>query len=149
MEISELSISLDLPQISPTIDTSILKITHKLRLILKFVDSKKERNMSLSFPLSVGTVPTASTAISNPLDRRMITLSPPGFGAAEELEEHNNNYRAVHVRQQLDQWLFAPDYDDYIGQQSLSATCFGDSLPTYLDVLTEGNPPSPFIEQHI
>lgn len=55
--------------------------------------------MSLSFPLSIGTVPM----------------------------------EVMTVRPQANQWL---------------STSTSEKLPSYLDVLKEGNPPSPFLEDN-
>ncbi|OAD02994.1 hypothetical protein MUCCIDRAFT_109845 [Mucor lusitanicus CBS 277.49] len=118
----ELSLSIDLPHIAPQIQTDILQISHKLRLILKFQDSTKERNMSLSFPLTVGTVPHVRSSMDRG-DRRVLP---------EDID-------AIHVRQELDQWLLTPSdqhYDEF------------NKLPSYRDVLREGYPPSPFIEDN-
>lgn len=89
-----MSISLDLPHISPCIDTNILKISHQLQLLIQF---REEKSMSLSFPLSIGTVPM----------------------------------EVIAVQPQSSQWI---------------PSSLNDELPTYSDVLNEGNPPSPFIE---
>ncbi|GAA5802314.1 hypothetical protein HPULCUR_007778 [Helicostylum pulchrum] len=115
----KLTLVLDLPHIAPTMKTQILQICHKLRLILKFED-EGERNMSLSFPLSVGTVPG---------------LQSVGNNNAMLQEE------GLHVRQELDQWLLTPDHHYYTG--------YFDKLPSYMDAIEEGNPPSPFIEDNI
>lgn len=118
----ELSLSIDLPHIAPQIQTDILQINHKLRLILKFQDSTKERNMSLSFPLTIGTVPHVRSS----MDRGDHRVMP------EDID-------AIHVRQELDQWLLTPSdqhYDEF------------NKLPSYRDVLREGYPPSPFIEDN-
>jgi hypothetical protein len=122
--IVDFNLQLDLPHISPQITTTILQITHKLRLIVKFKDSSKERNMSLSFPLTIGTVPKLRSSIDSQEQAQL----PVG---------------EVHVRQELDQWLLTPD-DQY------SMPFFDDynKLPSYRDALREGNPPSPFLEDN-
>ncbi|KAI9487552.1 MAG: hypothetical protein EXX96DRAFT_553733 [Benjaminiella poitrasii] len=113
------TLSLDLPHIAPQIQTGILQISHKLRLTIKFKDRAKERDMSLSFALNIGTIP----------------------------EPHSSSNRTVniaHARQELDQWLIAPD-------QHHSPPYFEEEfnkLPSYHDVIMEGNPPSPFLEDH-
>ncbi|KAI7897046.1 uncharacterized protein EV154DRAFT_115294 [Mucor mucedo] len=94
----ELSLSFNLPHISPYIDTSTLKIRHQLQVLIRF-NNKKEKQMSLSFPLTIGTVP---------MEVMVTTVQPSP-----------------------NQWL---------------APVVHDELPTYLDVLTEGHPPSPFLE---
>jgi hypothetical protein len=132
-----------MPQISPAIDTHILKISHKLRLILRFVDSKRERDMSLSFPLSVGTVPIGTTTNSAANSTAAFMDNIIVFPEVEE--EHSSNYQAVHVRQELDQWLLAPGQHHHHPQTLL----YSDKLPTYIDALNEGNPPSPFTEDVI
>ncbi|CEP10353.1 hypothetical protein [Parasitella parasitica] len=118
----DLSLPIDLPHIAPQIQTDILQISHKLRLILKFKDSSKERSMSLSFPLKVGTVPHVRSSEDGG-DHRVVP----------------ENVDAIHVRQELDQWLLGPldqHYEEY------------GKLPSYRDVLREGYPPSPFIEDN-
>lgn len=115
-----LSIPLDLPQISPRIETPTLDISHKLKLIIRFVDETKERKMSLSFPISVGTVPTS--VINNNYN----------ISSLHRFDECSNE---VHVRQELDQWFSTPDTLHHI-----------DNLPSYLDALQEGYPPSPFLD---
>lgn len=78
--------------------------------------------MSLSFPLTVGTVPRVRSS----MDRGDYRVMP------EDID-------AIHVRQELDQWLLAPSdqhYDEF------------NKLPSYKDVLREGYPPSPFIEDN-
>lgn len=119
-----MDLNLDLPHISPHINTDILQISHKLRLIIKFKDSSKERNMSLSFPLTVGTVPKLRSSIDNEDQPRMSVYD-------------------VHVRQELDQWLLTPD-------EQYNTPFFDDcsKLPSYRDALREGNPPSPFLEDN-
>lgn len=108
---------MDLPQISPQIETPTLSITHKLKLIVTFVDDKKERKMALSFPMTVGTVPrVASPSINH--------------------DEGSIGFNSVHTRHELDQWFSTSD----------SNQGSGDNLPSYLDVLQEGNPPSPFLD---
>lgn len=113
----KLSLSLDLPQISPKIETSTLSITHKLKLIVTFVDDKKERKMALSFPMTVGTVPRVASSSINQ-------------------DEGSIGFDSVHTRQELDQWFSTSD----------SIQRSSDNLPSYLDVLQEGNPPSPFLD---
>lgn len=102
--------------------TQILQICHKLRLIVKF-EGDQERNMSLSFPLSVGTVPGIQS------------VGNDDSNAMQQQEE------GLHVRQELDQWLLTPDHHHYTG--------YFDTLPSYMDAIEEGNPPSPFIEDNI
>lgn len=83
--------------------------------------------MSLSFPLTIGTVPSHTRETNN-------SVEPP------MLDEDTN---AVHVRQELDQWLLTPDQDE------LSYFDEFNKLPSYREVLLEGTPPSPFIEDNI
>ncbi|KAI8378172.1 hypothetical protein EDC96DRAFT_493825 [Choanephora cucurbitarum] len=117
----DLHLLLDLPQISPHIQTDMLRIHHKLRLIVRFVDEEKERNMSLSFPITLGTVPKLRSSIDS---------------AERPLIEESDT---VHVRQGLDAWLFE-------GQEQFTASYFEayNKLPSYRDAIREGNPPSPF-----
>ncbi|KAI8391587.1 uncharacterized protein BYT42DRAFT_200539 [Radiomyces spectabilis] len=59
-EMLNLSLSLDLPQLCPDINCKKLRISHKLRLLIHFANSEKERKMSLSFPLHIATVPSCA-----------------------------------------------------------------------------------------
>ncbi|KAG2234079.1 hypothetical protein INT48_006224 [Thamnidium elegans] len=126
----KLTLLLNLPQIAPTMKTPILQICHKLRLILKF-ENEQERNMSLSFPLSVGTVPGIQSVGSSNHDHTNAMMQ----------EDRHSNIEGLHVRQELDQWLLTPDHHHYTG--------YFDKLPSYMDAIEEGNPPSPFIEDNI
>ncbi|CAO3683002.1 unnamed protein product [Rhizopus stolonifer] len=56
-----LRLPFDLPHISPPIHTHTLKISHRLKVLVKFRDEIREKNMSLSFPLTVVTVPSRLT----------------------------------------------------------------------------------------
>lgn len=78
--------------------------------------------MSLSFPLTIGTVPHVRSSMDNG-DHRVMP---------EDID-------AIHVRQELDQWLLAPSDQHYDEN---------NKLPSYRDVLREGYPPSPFIEDN-
>jgi hypothetical protein len=83
--------------------------------------------MSLSFPLSIGTVPSNARETN-------YSVEPPML-----IEDDTN---AVHVRHDVDQWLL-PDQDELSYFDELN------KLPSYGDALLEGHPPSPFIEDNI
>lgn len=118
---------MNIPHISPSIETQLLQITHKLRLIVRFKNEIRERNMSLSFPLVIGTVPTTTT-----------TTRETNYS----VDESPMHIEDVHVRQELDQWLLSTDQDEL-------SYFDNNKLPSYHDVLLEGNPPSPFIEDNL
>ncbi|KAI7906164.1 uncharacterized protein BX663DRAFT_499073 [Cokeromyces recurvatus] len=116
---------LNLPHIAPQIQTDILQISHKLRLAIKFKDRKKERDMSLSFVLNLGTVPGSYSSSNHP------SLSATN---------------AIHVRHELvNQWPLITSEEE---QQS--PLCYEElnKLPSYQEVILEGSPPSPFLEDH-
>lgn len=94
-------------------------------MILKFEDSK-EKDMSLSFPLTIGTVPDMQ---SDSNDQTNIIL------------QEQDSVDPLCVRQGLDHWLLTPDHPQY--------TLHFDKLPSYMDAINEGNPPSPFIEDNL
>ena len=79
-----------------------------------FADQKKERKMSLSFPVFLGTAPM----ISNPT-----------------IQQHTLPQIQVHPVQEHDHLFQTPDAFNH-----------PDKLPSYTDVLREGNPPSPFLD---
>lgn len=61
-----LAFKLDLtsPQTAPDLNTQVLQVSHKVRIVIYFVNNLARR-MSLSFPIKVGTVPPSdgSTAV--------------------------------------------------------------------------------------
>ncbi|KAI8887535.1 hypothetical protein K501DRAFT_283309, partial [Backusella circina FSU 941] len=125
----DFSISLDIPHISQMIESPTLKITHKLRLNIRFMDSTKERSMSLSFPLRICTTPRAESFTLNP-ERASV-----------------NNYLDTHV---------SPTYPDLLlltSEESTQRAQFSEDeynkLPSYREALHEGAPPSPFLEDNI
>ncbi|KAI8979176.1 hypothetical protein BDF20DRAFT_868052 [Mycotypha africana] len=140
----KLYLRIDLPHISPNVDTRILQITHRLRLILTFKDSKIERNMSLSFPLVVGTVPvyvnSSSGGAASP-DQHLLSWPTTIFDYREL-----NGSGGTHRRRELDEWLLTPTDQNYSFNDTDNDW---NKLPSYPDVLKEGNPPSPFLEDII
>ena len=98
-----------------------LNTKNKTRERRNVVDEEKERNMSLSFPITLGTVPKLRSSIDS---------------AERPLIEESDT---VHVRQGLDAWLFE-------GQEQFTASYFEayNKLPSYRDAIREGNPPSQF-----
>jgi hypothetical protein len=125
----DFSISLDIPHISQMIESPTLKITHKLRLNIRFMDSTKERAMSLSFPLHICTVPKAESTAWNP----------------ERISVDNYLERDVS--------LTYPDLLLMTSEESAQRAQFSEDeynkLPSYREALHEGAPPSPFLEDNI
>lgn len=102
----DLRLPIDLPQISPPIHTHTLKISHRLKVLVKFRDETREKNMSLSFPLTVVTVPSMLT--------------------------NNRSVSVTHAQIEIDPWSHEQTHD----------------LPSYFQVIREGMPPSPFVEDN-
>lgn len=76
--------------------------------------------MSLSFPLTVGSIP----------NYRQTSLPEP-----RQIEN-----ASIHIRQDLDHWLLTSD------QYNLLYADDFNKPPSYREVLREGNPPSPFLD---
>lgn len=123
------------PYIAQGVDTLSLKITHKMRIIVYFADPQVRR-MSLSFPLTIGTIPSP---YGEPTNGIRYSVNEDILG---EMEDDDDN-----------DWIsmIAADSNYHRHRDSGSAMDDGimEKLPTYYDVLHEGPPPAAFLDDDL
>ncbi|CDS03520.1 hypothetical protein LRAMOSA00922 [Lichtheimia ramosa] len=123
------------PYIAQDVDTLSLKITHKMRIIVYFADPQVRR-MSLSFPLTIGTIPSPYGESTNGI---RYSVNEDILG---EMEDDDDN-----------DWIsmIAADSNYHRHRDSGSAMDDGimEKLPTYYDVLHEGPPPAAFLDDDL
>ncbi|KAI8086728.1 uncharacterized protein BX664DRAFT_336624 [Halteromyces radiatus] len=119
LERLSISISLNNPQLVPPVNTTSLIITHKLRLAVYF--EGKEKKMTLSFPIVFCSIPPSSPAPVQPTQIPMSSL----HSSMTMMLYHGDTNTTPH---------------DFVTE------C---KLPSYLDAMFEGTPPSPFLEDQI
>ncbi|CAO3589626.1 unnamed protein product [Absidia cylindrospora] len=134
LERFSISVSLNNPQLVPPVNTVSLQVTHKLRLAVYF--QGKEKKMTLSFPIVFCTIPP-TTPTAPPTQFSMTSLPPSLL-----MRMYNsNNY----IMDTTTDGSYDERTDNIADTESPNAC----RLPSYLDVMSEGPPPSPFLEDQI
>lgn len=111
LNILDVSVQLNSPQVAQDIDMETLKISHRLRMIVHFEDCSM-RKMSLSFPLEVITVPQSARGPGRP--RTMLDLVSYSGGDDEDQGDTFNDG--------------LPSYRDVLHEGPPPAAFFDDDL---------------------